>query len=78
MDTQLLLSKPINPTPLFFALGIVAFRVKSDPEISPSTVKFISLYLLSAIDIPMARGVTFPLNITVGMPLCFTLITATP
>ena len=49
MDTQLLLSNLTNPTLLFFALGILAFLVKSDLEIPPSTVKFIPLYLLFAI-----------------------------
>lgn len=49
MDFSLLLSNLTNPTLLFFALGIVAFLVKSDLEIPPSTVKFISLYLLFAI-----------------------------
>jgi hypothetical protein len=49
MDSQLLLSNLTNPTLLFFALGIVAFLVKSDLEIPPTTVKFISLYLLFAI-----------------------------
>ncbi len=49
MDLQLLVANLTNPTLLFFALGIVAFLVKSDLEIPPSTVKFISLYLLFAI-----------------------------
>jgi len=49
MDTQLLLSNLTNPTLLFFALGIVAYLVKSDLEIPPTTIKFISLYLLFSI-----------------------------
>lgn len=49
MDTQLLLSNITNPTLLFFLLGIVAQLVKSDLEIPPSTIKFISLYLLFSI-----------------------------
>ena len=49
MDFSLLLSNLTNPTLLFFALGIVAFLVKSDLEIPPTTVKFISLYLLFSI-----------------------------
>jgi uncharacterized protein len=49
MDLQLLLANLTNPTLLFFALGIVAFLVKSDLEIPPSTIKFISLYLLFSI-----------------------------
>lgn len=49
MDHSLLLTNLTNPTLLFFVLGIVAFLVKSDLEIPPTTVKFISLYLLFAI-----------------------------
>lgn len=49
MDFSLLLSNLTNPTLLFFALGIVAYLVKSDLEIPPTTIKFISLYLLFAI-----------------------------
>ncbi|WKZ67054.1 MAG: sodium-dependent bicarbonate transport family permease [Flavobacteriales bacterium] len=49
MDFSVLLSNLTNPTLLFFVLGIVAFLVKSDLEIPPTTIKFISLYLLFAI-----------------------------
>ncbi|MFN3876276.1 MAG: sodium-dependent bicarbonate transport family permease [Flavobacteriales bacterium] len=49
MDLTLLFSSLTNPTLLFFALGIVAHLVKSDLEIPPTTIKFISLYLLFAI-----------------------------
>jgi hypothetical protein len=49
MDVPLLISNLTNPTLLFFVLGIVATAVKSDLEIPPSTVKFISLYLLFSI-----------------------------
>ncbi|UOQ50883.1 sodium-dependent bicarbonate transport family permease [Hymenobacter cellulosivorans] len=49
MDTHVLLSNLTNPTLLFFVLGIIATLVKSDLEIPPTTVKFISLYLLFAI-----------------------------
>jgi hypothetical protein len=49
MDLQLLLANLTNPTLLFFVLGIVAFVVKSDLEIPPTTIKFISLYLLFSI-----------------------------
>jgi len=49
MDFSLLLSNLTNPTLLFFLLGIVAYLVKSDLEIPPTTIKFISLYLLFAI-----------------------------
>ncbi|GAA3981694.1 sodium-dependent bicarbonate transport family permease [Hymenobacter antarcticus] len=49
MDVPLLISNLTNPTLLFFVLGIIATAVKSDLEIPPSTVKFISLYLLFSI-----------------------------
>jgi hypothetical protein len=49
MDFSLLLSNLTNPTLLFFLLGVVAHLVKSDLEIPPTTIKFISLYLLFSI-----------------------------
>lgn len=49
MNADLLLSNLTNPTLLFFLLGVVAHAVKSDLEIPPTTIKFISLYLLFSI-----------------------------
>jgi hypothetical protein len=49
METGILISNLTNPTLLFFVMGIVATLVKSDLEIPPTTIKFISLYLLFAI-----------------------------
>jgi hypothetical protein len=49
MDFQILLTNLTNPTLLFFLLGIIAYWVKSDLEIPPTTSKFISLYLLFSI-----------------------------
>lgn len=49
MDTQILISNITNPTLLFFLLGVIAALVKSDLEIPPGSVKFISLYLLFSI-----------------------------
>lgn len=49
MEFQILLNNLTNPTLLFFVLGIVATRLKSDLEIPASSSKFISLYLLFAI-----------------------------
>ncbi|TAF64251.1 MAG: sodium-dependent bicarbonate transport family permease [Cytophagales bacterium] len=49
MDFHLLLSNITNPTLLFFLLGVIASLLKSDLEIPPHTVKFISLYLLFSI-----------------------------
>ncbi len=49
MEFQILISNLTNPTLLFFVLGIIAVRLKSDLEIPESSSKFISLYLLFAI-----------------------------
>lgn len=49
MEFQILISNLTNPTILFFLLGMVAARLKSDLEIPPSSSKFISLYLLFSI-----------------------------
>lgn len=49
MNLQLLIDNFTNPALLFFFLGIIAVRVKSDLEIPPNSSKFISLYLLFAI-----------------------------
>lgn len=49
MEFQLLFNNLTNPTLLFFVLGILATRFKSDLEIPASSSKFISLYLLFSI-----------------------------
>lgn len=49
MNTEILLQNLTNPTLLFFLLGVIAAIVKSDLEIPPGSVKFISLYLLFSI-----------------------------
>lgn len=49
MNHQLLLDNLTNPALLFFVLGIVAVKLKSDLEIPTTTAKFISLYLLFSI-----------------------------
>jgi hypothetical protein len=49
MNTELLIANLTNPTLLFFILGIVAVRVKSDLVIPESSARFISLYLLFSI-----------------------------
>jgi hypothetical protein len=49
MDLRILISNATNPTLLFFLLGILAVRLKSDLEIPASSAKFISLYLLFSI-----------------------------
>jgi hypothetical protein len=49
MNLNLLLDNLTNPALLFFILGILATRLKSDLEIPNNTSKFISLYLLFSI-----------------------------
>ena len=49
MNFDLLLNNLTNPAMLFFILGIIAVKVKSDLEIPANSSKFISLYLLFAI-----------------------------
>lgn len=49
MYSEILLNNLLNPTLLFFVLGILAVGLKSDLEIPPSSSKFISLYLLFSI-----------------------------
>jgi len=49
MNFQLLIDNLSNPALLFFVLGVVAVRLKSDLEIPSGSSKFISLYLLFAI-----------------------------
>lgn len=49
MEFKILYNNLFNPTLLFFLLGIVATRLKSDLQIPESSSKFISLYLLFSI-----------------------------
>ncbi|TDP61167.1 sodium-dependent bicarbonate transport family permease [Flavobacterium dankookense] len=49
MNFNLLLDNLTNPALLFFLLGIIAARLKSDLEIPSNSSKFISLYLLFSI-----------------------------
>jgi hypothetical protein len=49
MNLDLLISNLTNPAFLFFILGIIAVKLKSDLEIPPNSSKFISLYLLFSI-----------------------------
>lgn len=49
MNIDLLISNVTNPAFLFFILGIVAVKLKSDLEIPANSSKFISLYLLFSI-----------------------------
>lgn len=49
MDFQILISNLTNPSLLFFILGILAVRLKSDLEIPGTSAKFIALYLMLSI-----------------------------
>ena len=49
MEIQLLIDNLTNPALLFFFLGMLAVRLKSDLEIPSNSSKFISLYLLFSI-----------------------------
>ncbi len=49
MNLDLLISNITNPAFLFFVLGVIAVKLKSDLEIPPNSSKFISLYLLFSI-----------------------------
>jgi hypothetical protein len=46
MDFSLLIGNFLNPPVLFFFLGIVAVLIKTNLEIPPQIVKFLSIYLL--------------------------------
>jgi hypothetical protein len=49
MNLTLLVENLTNPALLFFLLGIISVRLKSDLEIPPNSSKFISLYILFSI-----------------------------
>jgi len=49
MNIELLIDNLTNPALLFFALGVLAVKFKSDLEIPPTSSKFISVYLLFSI-----------------------------
>ena len=88
MNLNLLLDNLTNPALLFFLLGIIATRLKSDLEIPNNTSKFISLYLLFSIGfkggqelahshftIDIIWSVIFGMTIAVAIPLyCFFIL----
>ncbi len=77
MDLQLLIANLTNPTLLFFVLGILAVKVKSDLEIPASSAKFISLYLLFSIGFNGGRELAHsPLTAEIGWSLVFGLLIA--
>ncbi|GAA3997567.1 sodium-dependent bicarbonate transport family permease [Hymenobacter fastidiosus] len=77
MDAHLLLLNLTNPTLLFFVLGVVATMVKSDLEIPPTTIKFISLYLLFSIGFKGGQELAHsPFNAEILYSLGFGLLVA--
>jgi len=46
---QILINNLTNPSLLFFILGVLAVKLKSDLEIPPTSAKFIALYLMISI-----------------------------
>ena len=82
MDFQLLIDNLTNPALLFFFLGLIAVRFKSDLEIPPTSSKFISLYLLfsigfkggqelshSSLDLEILWSVLFGITLAIAIPL---------
>ncbi|MBT9393243.1 sodium-dependent bicarbonate transport family permease [Hymenobacter sp. NST-14] len=77
MDLHLLPVNLTNPTLLFFLLGIVATLIKSDLEIPPTTVKFISLYLLFSIGFKGGQELAHsPFSAEIAYSLLFGLLVA--
>lgn len=88
MNLNLLLDNLTNPALLFFLLGIIATRLKSDLEIPGNSSKFISLYLLFSIGfkggqelahshftIDILWSVIFGVGIAIIIPLyCFFIL----
>lgn len=77
MNFEILISNITNPTLLFFILGIIASRVKSDLQIPESSSKFISLYLLFSIGFKGGQELTHSeLNSEVIYSLLFGIVLA--
>lgn len=77
MDTQLLIDNLTNPALLFFFLGMLAVRVKSDLEIPANSSKFISLYLLFSIGFKGGQELAHSdLNLEILWSLLFGIVLA--
>jgi len=87
MNFQLLTDNLTNPALLFFVLGILAVRFKSDLSIPENSSKFISLYLLFSIGFKGGQELAhselgwelvgillFGVLLAVAIPLVFALI----
>lgn len=77
MNLDLLLENLTNPALLFFVLGILAVKFKSDLEIPPNSSKFISLYLLFSIGFKGGQELVHSeLNVTILWSLLFGILIA--
>lgn len=77
MNLNLLLENLTNPALLFFVLGIIAVRVKSDLEIPNNSSKFISLYLLFSIGFKGGQELVHSeLNLSILWALLFGIFVA--
>jgi uncharacterized protein len=72
MNLDLLIDNLTNPALLFFLLGIIATRLKSDLEIPPNSSKFISIYLLFSIGFKGGQELAHsPFNLEIIWSLLF-------
>ncbi|EAY26680.1 sodium-dependent bicarbonate transport family permease [Microscilla marina] len=77
MDLSLLIDNLTNPALLFFFLGIIAVKLKSDLEIPANSSKFISLYLLFSIGFKGGQELSHsPLNGEILFSLLFGVLLA--
>ncbi len=77
MELRLLIDNLTNPALLFFFLGLIAVRLKSDLEIPPGSSKFISLYLLFSIGFKGGQELSHShLDIEILLSLAFGVILA--
>lgn len=77
MNLDLLLQNLTNPALLFFVLGILAVKFKSDLEIPPNSSKFISLYLLFSIGFKGGQELVHSeLNLSILWALIFGVVVA--
>jgi hypothetical protein len=77
MNLQLLLESLTNPALLFFFLGILAVKLKSDLKIPENSSKFISLYLLFAIGFKGGQELAHsPFGMEIVWSILFGMVTA--
>jgi hypothetical protein len=77
MNIQLLLESLTNPALLFFFLGILAVKLKSDLKIPDNSSKFISLYLLFAIGFKGGQELAHsPFGMNIVWSILFGMVTA--